>query len=47
MASQGVTDIVELGAGKVLTGMAKRIDRSLKGSAIGSPEEITAFLETL
>ena len=47
MASQGVTDIVELGAGKVLTGMAKRIDRSLKGSAIGSPEEITAFLETI
>tara|TARA_E500000318_G_C3556862_1_gene211521 strand:- start:1010 stop:1906 length:897 start_codon:yes stop_codon:yes gene_type:complete len=47
LASQGVTDIVELGAGKVLTGMAKRIDRSLKGSAIGTPEEIAAFLETL
>lgn len=47
MAAHGVTDIVELGAGKVLTGMAKRIDRSLKGSAIGTPEEIAAFLESL
>jgi [acyl-carrier-protein] S-malonyltransferase len=47
LASQGVTEIVELGAGKVLTGMAKRIDRSLKGSAIGTPEEIAAYLETL
>tara|TARA_R110000868_G_C10850575_1_gene760787 strand:+ start:11 stop:817 length:807 start_codon:yes stop_codon:yes gene_type:complete len=47
MASQGVTDIVEIGAGKVLTGMAKRIDRSLKGNAVGTPEEIAAFLETL
>lgn len=47
MASHGVTDIVEIGAGKVLTGMAKRIDRSLKGSSVGAPEEIAAFLEAL
>ncbi|MEQ8335217.1 ACP S-malonyltransferase [Nisaea sp.] len=47
MAAHGVTDIVELGTGKVLTGMAKRIDRSLKGSAVGTPEEIAAFLESL
>lgn len=47
LAGNGVTDIVELGAGKVLTGLAKRIDRSLKGSAISAPEDIAAFLETL
>lgn len=47
LAGQGVTEIVELGSGKVLTGLAKRIDRSLAGRAVGSPEEIAAFLETL
>ncbi|WP_193182238.1 ACP S-malonyltransferase [Nisaea sediminum] len=47
LAGQGVTEIVELGSGKVLTGLAKRIDRSLAGRAVGTPEEIAAFLETL
>ncbi|UUX49383.1 ACP S-malonyltransferase [Nisaea acidiphila] len=47
LAGQGVTDIVELGSGKVLTGLAKRIDRSLAGRAVGTPEEIASFLETL
>jgi len=47
MAGQGVTELVELGAGKVLGGLAKRIDRSVAGSSIGSPDDIDAFLASL
>jgi [acyl-carrier-protein] S-malonyltransferase len=47
MASQGVTELVELGAGKVLGGLAKRIDRSVAGSSIGTPGDIDAFLASL
>jgi len=47
MKSSGVEQLVELGAGKVLTGLVKRIDRDLAGSAAGTPEEIEALLKTL
>lgn len=47
MAAQGVTELVELGAGKVLGGLARRIDRSLAGSSIGAPDDIDTFLESL
>lgn len=47
MASQGVTELVELGAGKVLSGLARRIDRSLAASNAGTQAEISALLETL
>lgn len=47
MRDEGVEILVELGAGKVLTGLTRRVDRDLKASALGSPEEIDAFLNTL
>ena len=47
MKEHGVDTLVELGAGRVLTGLAKRIDRDLAGTAIGTPAEIDAFLKTL
>jgi [acyl-carrier-protein] S-malonyltransferase len=47
MKQQGVDSLVELGAGRVLSGLAKRIDRELAASAIGAPAEIEAFLKTL
>lgn len=47
MAAQGVSELIELGAGKVLGGLAKRIDRSVAGSSIGSPDDIDAFLSSL
>jgi [acyl-carrier-protein] S-malonyltransferase len=43
----GVTETVEAGAGKVLTGLAKRIDRDLTAVAVGLPAEIEAFGKTL
>ena len=47
MKEQGVTELIELGAGKVLTGLTKRIDKELTGQAIGTPAEIDAFLKTI
>ncbi len=47
MKQQGVDALVEVGAGRVLSGLAKRIDRELAASAIGAPAEIEAFLKTL
>lgn len=43
MKAQGVTELVEVGAGKVLSGLARRIDRDLSASAIGAPADLDAF----
>jgi [acyl-carrier-protein] S-malonyltransferase len=42
MAAAGVTTLIEAGSGKVLTGLAGRIDKSLKAQAIGTPGDIEA-----
>ena len=47
MKAAGIGSIVELGAGKVLSGLARRIDKELVGSAVGTPADIDAFLKTL
>lgn len=47
MGAQGVEQLVELGTGKVLTGMVKRIDKSLASKAIQTPEDIEAFCAEL
>ncbi len=44
MVVQGVETVIELGAGKVLTGLCKRIDRSLAGQSAESPQEVEAVL---
>lgn len=47
MAGAGVTDIYEIGSGKVLSGLAKRIVPSLNATAVGTPQDIEAALSAL
>ena len=44
MAGEGVDTLIEVGAGKVLTGLARRIDRSLSASSVGTVAEVQALL---
>ena len=47
MKAQEVDKIIELGAGKVLAGLVKRIDREIAASSVGEPAEIETLLKTL
>ncbi|WP_313522357.1 ACP S-malonyltransferase [Shinella sp.] len=43
----GVTTLYEVGSGKVLTGLARRIDKSVTGIAINTPTDIDSALAAL
>ena len=45
MAEQGVTHMIECGPGKVLTGLGKRINKSITGAVINDMASITKALE--
>lgn len=47
LKAQGVSHTVELGAGKVLSGLNKRIDKEISSSNAGTPEEVEAVLTQL
>jgi len=40
MAAQGVDEIWEIGAGKALSGMIRRIDRAIATKAVGTPDDV-------
>ncbi|TCT11383.1 [acyl-carrier-protein] S-malonyltransferase [Tepidamorphus gemmatus] len=44
MAANGVSELKEIGAGRVLTGLTKRIDRSVAAAAVGTPEDVAALV---
>ena len=47
MRDNGVDTLVELGVGRVLTGLARRIDRDLVGVSVETPVDVEAFLKTV
>ena len=47
MKADGVAATVELGAGKVLAGLNRRIDRDLAVVSVETPADVEAFLKTL
>lgn len=47
MAGRGVTETVEIGAGKALSGMVRRIDRSVAQRNVAGPEDVKALAEAL
>lgn len=47
MKSLGVETLVEVGSGKVLSGLTRRIDRELTGINVGSPSDVEAFLASI
>ena len=44
LRQHGISEIMEVGTGKVLSGLAKRIDRGLTGTNLGSPIDIEALV---
>ena len=47
MRDNGVDTLIEVGAGKVLTGLTRRIDRERKGISSQGPDDIEGFLGLL
>lgn len=47
MTANGVTDIYEVGVGKVLAGLVKRTEKTLNAISIGTPAEVDAALDQL
>ena len=47
MRDNGVEEFIEIGSGKVLTGLTRRVDQNLKSSSIQGPNEIDEFLRSL
>ncbi|MDG1376210.1 MAG: ACP S-malonyltransferase [Yoonia sp.] len=47
MAKQGVTEVWEIGAGKALIGMIRRIDKDLTTGTVGAPDDIEAAVAAM
>jgi [acyl-carrier-protein] S-malonyltransferase len=47
MKQQGVSEMIELGAGKVLSGLVKRIEGDVAASSVGTPQQIEELIAKL
>ena len=47
MVENGVTDVVELGAGKVLSGIVKRSYKEINTLSVGTPADIESLVQDL
>lgn len=47
MGENGVDEMVELGAGKVLNGLVRRINKDIACDSVGTPEQIEDFIKKL
>jgi [acyl-carrier-protein] S-malonyltransferase len=47
MKNSGVEEMIELGAGKVLSGLVRRIDRDIAVSSAGNPEQVEELIRKL
>lgn len=47
MRDNGIEELAEIGSGKVLATMTRRIDRSVAAKAVNTPDDIEAFLGAL
>jgi [acyl-carrier-protein] S-malonyltransferase len=47
MKEQGVAEMIELGAGKVLSGLVRRIEKDVACESVGTPEQIAALIAKL
>jgi [acyl-carrier-protein] S-malonyltransferase len=47
MAQAGVTEVWEIGAGKALSGMVRRIDKVIECRAVGAPDDVVAAAQLM
>lgn len=47
MKEQGVSEMIEIGAGKVLAGLIKRIEKDVTCESVGNPEQVEALIKKL
>jgi len=47
LGAHGVTDVWEIGAGKALSGMVRRIERSITCRAVSTPEDVMSAVQNL
>lgn len=47
MRDAGVEELVEIGCGKVLSGMVRRIDRAMSAQNVETPDDVEAFLKSV
>jgi [acyl-carrier-protein] S-malonyltransferase len=45
LAARGVSRVAECGPGKVLTGLVKRIDKTIEGRSLATPADFAGALE--